>query len=156
MSAFDFSTSMGYWVGGLVIVLVLFGAFALFGVGFKMSFYSSDYGTDLLNLEESIFSCYEYVDPVTGITYPRILDETLFDTVALTPCLEEAGYGRKGVAFNVTKESSSVHYMVSDYYTDTPKVSKAYPILLYVSKESLEDEGPLFVAASLQLEFSNP
>jgi len=151
MSAFDFTTSIGYWIIGLVLTAIFFTLFALFAVGFKMNVYSSTYGADIVNLEEYIFSCYEYVDPVTDFVYPRIIDFKKITTIPLQECLDVAGYVRKGVQVELYTNGTLIQTVTSDYYVDTPLVTKGYPVLI-----TRDGTTELFESGAILMEFSNP
>lgn len=152
--SFDFGSHLGYYVMVIMLVVILFSFLMILANGISVKFYKSNYGASAMNLEERVFSCLNYKDPISDITYSKVLDidkiisfnedPELFDS-----CLgidDSNSYGGTSITITYDENNEERDFSIkTKNYVDRPDIEKEYPVLL--------KDDDIIKAGSISLKF---
>lgn len=133
---FDLAANLGYYVLVLLITSVLFLFIAVIMNGNSVEYYKSNYGMDALNLQEQVFDCLAYIDPVTDVSYSRVIDASKVTNTALDSCLgiiSERDY--RGVKINIFADNKTTEmvFAQSSNYAPYPEIVQELPVVIYTN-----------------------
>lgn len=147
---FDISSRIGYYVLGMMLISIIFLFSVVLIRGTDITFYKSNYGSAVINLEEKVFNLIEYEDCLTNNKYSKIIDlekfnqyksETLFDSKIGV----ENEFSRKGVKASLYSFNSTDSLILrneistSNYAQRETNIEKVFPVFVK-KKDSTEYE----------------
>jgi hypothetical protein len=137
VGAFELTSRLGYYALVLMITSVLFMFLAIAISGSSLKTYQNNYGTATITLEERVFTCTSYVDPITDVRYPKIFDHEKLSNEALDKCLGITGKRDPNgvqIDFRSSVDATTSTTYRSMNYVDRPDFEKHYPVL-YVQED---------------------
>ena len=143
--SFDLGQKLGYWIIAFFILSVLFMLLTVFIHGIRTNYYKSNYGESAINVQESIFQCILYEDPVTQTRRERTIDIEKMKNIDLDSCIirgsVEASIALYQANGTLIIEKNTTHFRRED-------TTNRMPVLVYENND--------LTVGELQTRITNP
>jgi hypothetical protein len=133
---YDIGHKLGYYILAIFLISALFLFLAIFIGGIKTQYYKSDYGVNIINMEERVFGCISYVDPITTNQKQRVIDLNKFEQANLDNCVGTNDDSRdSGVLISLTIDGEKITDEKSNNAFLKADIEKEFPVLIYDGEE---------------------
>lgn len=126
--SFDLGQKLGYWIIAFFILAVLFMLLTVFIHGIRTNYYKSNYGESAINVQQGIFQCIVYQDPVTQARREKTIDMEKVKSTNLDSCMirenAEASIALYQANGTLIIEKNTTHFRRED-------MTQRMPVLLY-------------------------
>ncbi|MFT4326541.1 MAG: hypothetical protein ACMXYK_03510 [Candidatus Woesearchaeota archaeon] len=138
VSGFEIGEDLGYKLIFIIVLMVLVFFVAIIANGMETRYYKNTYGTNVMNVEERLFSCISHRDPDTGVLYNKLLDTSLFDSEQMSTCMGIMNeFDPFGIRVTIDHDLESieqgnfVYQFETINFVDRPDMTKSYPLVVY-------------------------